>query len=61
MRSTAATQVKTGQGFPVINATHLGAAVNNSGATLIDRCYFSCNGAGTEFTTGGEELWVTED
>ncbi len=53
-----ATQVKTGQGFVVKNPSHLAEVVNLTGATFINRVYFSCSGIGTEHEGKGEELWV---
>jgi ELWxxDGT repeat protein len=56
--SEQATPVLTGRGDVVKNPSHLGVAVNLTGATSIARLYFSCSGAGTEFDGKGEELWV---
>ena len=54
-------KVRTGQGNQVANPSNLGTAVNLTGATAIDRVYFSCDGTGTEHAGRGRELWVFQD
>jgi ELWxxDGT repeat protein len=58
---TVAVRVTTGQGNPVKNPSHLGTAVENVGATALNRVYFACDGEGTEHAGRGSELWVFEE